>query len=122
MISWVYFRMYEFPTRVILNGACEGVATRCPDQQAEIETRPVWFDGAIARYHQDCVPNLWTNISLLWTLFVLHCWWFFLLCRIGYSIIAEGVDTASKQNYEGDMDTKEGGDAVQTSSKTKKTQ
>ena len=103
MVSWAYFRLWEFPSRVIWS-ANSAIATRCPDQALEIARRGDIVDIALGHYQQDCVPGLYTNITLLWTLFVLHCWWFFLLARIGLLILSDDVTVASKQEYEGDMD------------------
>merc|ERR1712137_416019 len=94
MISWAYFRLWEFPSRVIW-AASSALPTRCPDQALELARRTEWTDVALGHYHQDCVPGLYTNITLLWTLFVLHCWWFFLLARIGFALLREDATTAS---------------------------
>jgi ceramide synthetase len=104
MISWIFYRLWEFPTRVIWS-ASSGFATRCPDQALELTRRGSWVDIALGHYQQDCVSGLYANITLLWTLFVLHCWWFFLLARIGYILLTEDVPAASTREYEGDMDT-----------------
>ena len=119
MVSWAYYRLWEFPSRVIWS-ANSAVATRCPDQALELSRRQELSDVALGHYHQDCVPGLYTNITLLWTLFVLHCWWFFLLARIGVVIATENVTEASAREYEGDMDAEAAAAAV-AAAESKKT-
>ena len=102
MISWAFYRLWEFPSRVIW--AASNALSRCPDEALEISRRSDWMDWAVGQYQQTCVPGFHTNLTLLWVLFVLHCWWFFLLARIGLMLSTDDASTASKKEYEGDMD------------------
>lgn len=104
ILSWAYFRLYEFPFRVIF-AAFKALPETCPETWADISRMPFFMDGLIARFHNDCIPNVYNNITLLCILAVLHVWWFALLLNIGLSL-ASGTSTkeVSETSYEGNMD------------------
>jgi hypothetical protein len=117
MGSWAFYRLWEYPTRVIWS-ATSAIPTRCPELALDLEARTSMADFLSGHFQQDCVPGMYKNVTLLCILFVLHCWWFFLLVRIAFALRTVDVNTASSREYEGDMDSPQLSDAKETSKKT----
>jgi len=105
VVSWMYYRLYQFPFRAIYASFVEPLRllSKHPRQ-------PVTFLGL--QWFPPDLPLYTEMNALLFTLLALHIYWFHLFLMIGYRIITENVREASRQEYEGDSDEEDGGDGV----------
>ena len=97
VVSWVYYRLYQFPFRAIYASFVEPLRllTKHP-RQAVTVLGLEWLPPDLPLYTE--------MNALLFTLLVLHIYWFHLFLMIGYRIVIEGTREASRQEYEGDSD------------------
>ena len=97
VVSWVYYRLYQFPFRAIYASFVEPLRllTKHP-RQAITVLGLEWLPPDLPLYTE--------MNALLFTLLVLHIYWFHLFLMIGYRIVIEGTREASRQEYEGDSD------------------
>ena len=98
ILSWMYYRLYQFPFRAIYASFVEPLRllSKHPRQ-------PVTFLGL--QWFPPDLPLYTEMNALLFTLLALHIYWFHLFLMIGYRILTENVREASRQEYEGDSDT-----------------
>jgi hypothetical protein len=97
VISWMYFRLYQFPFRAIYASFVEPLRllTRHP-RTAYVFLGLEWVPPDLPLY---------THMNLLlFTLLALHIYWFHLFIMIGWRILTESVREASRQEYEGDSE------------------
>jgi hypothetical protein len=93
--GWIYWRLYQYPFRVIRGSLLEAFWTLAP--------QPRVADGLLGIWQLD-MP-LYTHLNLLlMLLFLLHVYWGHLFFMIGYRILTESTREASRQEYEGDSD------------------
>lgn len=97
VISWIYWRLYEFPFRVL-----KGSLIRPVQLVTRHSRSPTTFFG-IELWSPDLPYSTETNL-LLFALLALHVYWFHLFLMIGYRILTESARAASRQEYEGDSD------------------
>ena len=64
---------------------------------------PRLYDGLLVVFPPD-MPLLTEASALLLLLLALHLYWTYLLVRIGYRIITESAEQASREEYEGESD------------------
>jgi ceramide synthetase len=121
LVSWVYFRLWLFPTKVIWRGClgaghdpATGALTfggrmddpfdpRAPDHLAAGYAREFGAASSDFWWHRFRVQR--AGCALLVLLLVLHVYWFFLFLRIGVRILATGSGhQAGREEYEGDSD------------------
>ncbi len=102
VLSWVYFRLYQFPFRAIRASFVEPLRLLAKHPRvASVVLGLEWFPPDLPLY---------TELNmLLFTLLALHVYWFHLFLMIGWRIVNEGPREASRQEYEGDSDTDETG-------------
>jgi ceramide synthetase len=96
--SWFYWRLYEFPFRVIKSSAVDALDILPALRGVTSPYNSVWdflqIDEGLLFYMN----------ALLVLLFCLHVYWAHLFLLIGYRILTESVREASRQEYEGDSD------------------
>ena len=94
VVAWLYWRLYEFPFRVIRGASYEAYRMIAPQPSMyaplslasfTVRELPFWFE---------------LNVLLL-TLQALHVYWGHLFLMIGYRILTESAREASRQEYEG---------------------
>jgi hypothetical protein len=95
VLGWIYWRLYQFPFRVIRGSFLETWQWNAP--------QPRWGDFFFGFIDTDLPLYLHTNV-LLTVLFGLHIYWGHLFLMIGYRILTESIREASRQDYEGDSD------------------
>ena len=100
LVSWVYFRLYEYPFRVMYSSNVLAYKV------TSAEHRTVANSGFMGLIPPDLSLLLYNNI-LLAILLCLHIYWFYLLVRIGLRIVSESVTQASRMEYEGDSDVED---------------
>eukprot|EP00658_Telonema_sp_P-2_P055765 TRINITY_DN44324_c0_g1_i1.p1 TRINITY_DN44324_c0_g1~~TRINITY_DN44324_c0_g1_i1.p1 ORF type:complete len:399 (-),score=95.12 TRINITY_DN44324_c0_g1_i1:276-1472(-) len=123
MGMWGYYRLFLYPTAVVSNGAMQGCCAAtsaglgtsplpeslCAQFNPSVRTalEPQW--AHLSENNGEATPYVttrfwcWTETGLLSTLFLMHCWWYFLLLGILYKIIITGSPhEAGRQQYEGD--------------------
>lgn len=98
LASWVYWRMYHFPMRLVYSCFYELPAAFVPHiknpvskyfTSAELHTVPFYTGGTIA-------------LSLL---VMLHVYWFYLFLRLAWRLInKEDAHKVGREEYEGDSD------------------
>jgi hypothetical protein len=93
--GWVYWRLYQFPFRVIPGSMWASLVRFTPETYAEYG----WKTPFLAE-----VPAMTFLCTLLCVLLVLHVYWAYLLFMVGYRILTESAREASRQEYEGDSD------------------
>jgi len=92
LVMWSYWRLYEFPTRVIHTAFVSSAAACLP-----VYEFPAIFPAGL---------EFWPLANaMLGALLVLHVWWYFLMLRIGYKLVM-GINAhqAGREEYEGDSD------------------
>jgi len=95
IVGWVWWRLWQFPTRVIRGSLVEAYRVLAP--------LPRFADGLLGMAPPD-LP-MWAEMNgLLITLQALHVYWAHLFFMIGYRICTESAREASRQEYEGMSD------------------
>jgi hypothetical protein len=90
VVSWVYFRLYQFPFRAIYGSFVEPLRLLAKHpRESAVVLGLEWFPPDLPLYTE---LNL-----LLFTLLALHIYWFHLFLMIGYRILNESVREASRQ-------------------------
>lgn len=111
---WFYARLFVFPT-IVLHSASMGSARWAPSSEKSaalgIPTgdqlpAPTTWEGVVSHwirgYH---VVAMYTELNVLLMLLQgMHVWWFFLIVRLGFRMMAEGNRSASEKMYEGKKD------------------
>lgn len=110
--GWVYWRLYQYPFRVIRGALIEPYRLYAPQPRLS-------SDGGLGVFMRD-MPLYAEMNALLLTLLALHVYWAFLLFMVGYRIITESAREASRQEYEGDSDDEQPQLQGQGSTPTKK--
>ena len=100
VLSWVYFRLYEFPFRVV-----RGSLT-VPYTLLLRTPRESYSFLGLEFFPSDLPWHFHLNV-MLFALLLLHIYWFHLFLMIGYRILTESAREASRQEYEGDSDEEE---------------
>jgi hypothetical protein len=95
VLGWIYWRLYQFPFRVIRGSFLETWQWNAPQPRVN--------DFLFGFVLTDLPLYLHTNV-LLTVLFGLHIYWGHLFLMIGYRILTESAREASRQEYEGDSD------------------
>ena len=102
VVSWIYFRLYQFPFRAIYASFVEPLRLLAKyPREPSVFLGLEWFPPDLPLYSE-------LNMLLL-TLLALHVYWFHLFLMIGWRIVMEGPREASRQEYEGDSDTEDTG-------------
>jgi hypothetical protein len=97
VLSWIYFRLYEYPFRVLY-----GSLTVPYTLLLRTPRKSYGFLG-LEFFPSDLPWHFHLNVMLL-VLLLLHIYWFHLFLMIGYRILTESAREASRQEYEGDSD------------------
>lgn len=101
-VTWPYFRLYVFPAFVI-HGVAIGYHKNCATN----------FPGEPLKnpFMPEQPGSYWESTLMLSALFVLHCFWFFLLIKIAYKLITgDKANKIADEEYEITMkDQKTGG-------------
>lgn len=100
VLSWLYWRLYEYPFRVI-PGAYHDVVIVLGHHPSSVH---VPYVLGIPLLSPPDTPYLVPMMGLLYLLQALHIYWFHLFLMIGYRILTESAREASRQEYEGDSD------------------
>lgn len=95
VVGWVYWRLYQFPFRVIRGALVDPFYLLAPQPRV---------DDGLAGFLQVDLPGYNEMNVLLFILLALHIYWFHLFLMIGYRILKESAREASRQEYEGDSD------------------
>lgn len=93
LIAWVYFRLYLFPFYII-HSALFGSHTMAGNTP---EPGNVWKYPLVETLPYYLVHNL-----LLVILYMMHIYWFCILCKILVKILMAGRQEASRTEYEGE--------------------
>ncbi len=97
VVSWMYYRLYQFPFRAIFASFVEPLRLLAKHPRESITFLGLeWFPPDLPLYTE--------MNALLFILLGLHIYWFHLFLMIGYRILTESVREASRQEYEGDSD------------------
>ena len=100
VLSWIYFRLYQFPFRVV-----RGSLT-VPYTLLLRTPRESYSFLGLEFFPSDLPWHFHLNV-MLFALLLLHIYWFHLFLMIGYRILTESAREASRQEYEGDSDEEE---------------
>jgi hypothetical protein len=100
VLSWMYFRLYQFPFRVV-----RGSLT-VPYTLLLRTPRESYSFLGLEFFPSDLPWHFHLNV-MLFALLLLHIYWFHLFLMIGYRILTESAREASRQEYEGDSDEEE---------------
>lgn len=124
--AWLYYRMWQYPVRVWWDGCFTSpfrqFGAGWPAGAASLSEALASGDLGVADWAQwivhtsntvgEMVPFWGPGNVLLGTLFALHCWWFYLLARIGIRLALSGAREASRAEYEGDSEAEDDNNAA----------
>ena len=111
IVSWGWFRFYQYPARVLKVAIVEAFRVRGPPPPGDgtlvsalAQPLPVLLDYYATVRASVGIPVWPFGKYMLLFLLALHIYWGYMLAMVGYRILTESAREASRQEYEGASD------------------